>query len=59
MSTKSFFLFSLIKKMKKAILLIFIGFVVVACKTNQLSISENKAMVENTLNHWHKAAAAN
>lgn len=44
--------------MKKAILLIFIGFVVVSCKTNQLSISENKAMVENTLNHWHKVAAA-
>jgi hypothetical protein len=44
--------------MKKAILLVFIGYVFVSCKTNQGFVAENKAMVENTLNHWHKAAAA-
>ena len=44
--------------MKKAILFIFIGYVVVSCKTNQVFFAGNKVMVENTLNHWHKAAAA-
>lgn len=43
--------------MKNIILFIFISFIAVSCKTNQVLISINKAKVEAALNAWHKAAA--